>query len=539
VRTHELIRALLDVHSAFSLSLRETYGSAEFPRQQQRYLGALQTFHEIHPDAALVVAARAPGRVTIAGQHNDYNHGQIINFPIVQDTLVIASSRGDSMVELRNMDARYPEASFDSREGEIHPVTRALLHWTDYIRALHHTLQAVARQRGINLGGMNILVDGRPESGSVPIAAGLASSAALLVATGIVIAELADPPLKLSSSVLATAAMKSENLLGFPSGLQDPMGSLAGELGRPGGGRQAAVIDPIPRQAAGDPRVPVEAVPIPGGINLTLYHTGVPKGDDAWMEFNVRADEAKLGSCLLAGWLRDLCPGVVEDPGLLQREYADVSSPDRSTYPPFLRPFYFCDSELSRVGVSISPRQLGHLMRRLPRSADRNALKALGVPQRLFDELTAGSCQAGADVGKRLFDLRGSVRHVITEQARVRSAITAMRAGNLPRLGQIQNQILRSLDADYRVVSPAARELSRIAQAAPGVLGARSLGGVWSSVVAVWTAAEAHKKKIARIIGEEYYRPRGLDGLLDQGITTWPGVGAGCVCGRETGRNRS
>jgi galactokinase len=257
-----------------------------------------------------------------------------------------------------------------------------------------------------------------------------------------------------------------------------------------------------------------------------LFRTGSPKGESAWLEFNVRADEAKLGSFLLAEWLQCMFPQILERPDLLQEAYPDMVQPDRPTYPPFLRPFYFSLSELCRVGVPISPDKLARLVRRLPRAADRKALQALGVPKPVFEELTAGSSQAGENPDKRSFNLRGSVRHVVTEQARVLQAIEAMRAGNTTRLGQIQNQILRSLDVDYRVVSPAARELSRIAQKATGVLGARSLGGVWSSIVAVWTRDQADLEQIVQSISHKYYSAHGLQELQDKMIRTYPGMGA-------------
>ena len=395
MQIRHLMQALQDDHSACSRELLELYGPRDFHRQQERYLSALRIFHERHPDTPRVLLARAPGRVTIAGQHCDYNHGHIVNFPIIQDTLLVAGPREDSLVVVSNMDAAYPRASFGSANVGVRSRKAAALHWTDYLQALHFHLNSIARRNGSSLSGMNLLVDGRPEYGSVPIAVGLGSSAALLVASGIVVAELAHPPLQLSSSQLATAAMQSENSLGFPSGLQDPMGSLAGELGPPYVNRQAIVIDPIPREYRGEALVIVKPVPIPEGINVFLLHTGSRKGEDAWLEFNVRADEARLGSFLLAGWLRSMYPRILESTSLLHRAYPDVVHPDLPTYPPFYKPFYFCVLELSRVGVSISPRMLVGWSVDCPAALIENNWKHWGCRSRFSTSSRSGAGEQG------------------------------------------------------------------------------------------------------------------------------------------------
>ncbi|MDQ2915032.1 MAG: galactokinase, partial [Chloroflexota bacterium] len=68
------------------------------------------------------------------------------------------------------------------------------------------------------------------------------------------------------------------------------------------------------------------------------------------------------------------------------------------------------------------------------------------------------------------------VRHVVTENARVREAVAALRAKDDKRLGELLSASHRSLRDDYEVSTPELDELVEFATAA-GALGARLVGG--------------------------------------------------------------
>jgi galactokinase len=73
--------------------------------------------------------------------------------------------------------------------------------------------------------------------------------------------------------------------------------------------------------------------------------------------------------------------------------------------------------------------------------------------------------------------LRRRARHVVTENARVRSFADALAASDLGRAGALMNESHASLRDDFEVSAP---ELDRLAErlcATPGVLGARLTGG--------------------------------------------------------------
>jgi len=116
----------------------------------------------------VTVRASASGRVNLIGEHTDYNGGFVLPMLIpVRTTVMIRPSR-DRIITLRS-DA----TGMDPIAGSLDdPRARGL--WSDYVVGVAETLM----RRGMNLGGFDAHV-----ASDVPVGAGLASSAALLVAT--------------------------------------------------------------------------------------------------------------------------------------------------------------------------------------------------------------------------------------------------------------------------------------------------------------------------------------------------------------------
>ncbi len=115
------------------------------------------------------------------------------------------------------------------------------------------------------------------------------------------------------------------------------------------------------------------------------------------------------------------------------------------------------------------------------------AARTLGVPA-LRDvgeaDLAAALPRLSGDPAKRC-------RHVVTENARVGRALTAMAAGDLAALGALMNQSHASLRDDMEVSLPVIDQLAAIAQATPGVHGARLMGGGFGGCVIALVDAEA------------------------------------------------
>jgi galactokinase len=506
-----------------------THGGQASDLDGRRYREALGHFADRYPATSPTVIARAPGRVTIAGQHNDYNHAHVLSFPIRQDVLVLAAPRMDTRVVLGNMDPSYQPVEFVIDDLRIVARPRHELHWWDYLQAMTAQIVRVASRRGARVSGMNVLVDGRIDRGGLPAGAGLGSSSALLNAFGLACVALARPRFDVTSSQLATAAMYAENSLGFPSGLQDPMGSLGGDLMSSDGCR-AVLIESMPRQRDGEPYVVTRTVPFTLPVRLLLVHTGVPKGPGAWKEFNVRAAEAKLSSWLIAQWLSARYPAFFADRGKIVEAYPDIAAPETAGYPPFWRPFYFTADEMRRIGLPVVSGELDELVGKLPVSADQRDIISLGMSEDVFDTLTRGASIAGETMSTRILNLKGSFCHVLTEQARVLRAMAAVERRDIRELGHLQGEVFQSLDFNYRVVSPEAKALVAEVRTLPGVMAARPLGGVWACVVAVWLTEDAQTEILTETIAASF-DTRGEVKRSDAFIMpTAPGTGAGLTC---------
>jgi galactokinase len=115
--------------------------------------------------------SRAPGRLELLGNHTDYNDGLVMSLAVDKYVLFAASPRSDGKIELVS-------SAFQEREvfpvNEIKPNPAA--HWADYIKGVLLQL----RKRGVNFSGFSAAVHG-----TVPIGAGMSSSAALEVAASL------------------------------------------------------------------------------------------------------------------------------------------------------------------------------------------------------------------------------------------------------------------------------------------------------------------------------------------------------------------
>jgi galactokinase len=238
----------------------------------------------------------APGRVNLIGEHTDYNDGLVLPCAIDRETMIaVGPGKGDA-IEATALDLEQARDAFSSQSA-IEP---AQAEWSNHIRGVAHFLQ----QGGTQLAPMRLAI-----AGDVPIGAGLSSSAALGVASGLALSALAgdaQPP-----EVLARIAQQAENhFVGTQCGIMDQMASACSKAGH------ALLLDCRSLEYS--------HIPMPTDLALIIIDSGVRHslGDSPYNERRAQCEAA--AQHYGAASLRDVSPDqlVAERSGLGDLEYA-------------------------------------------------------------------------------------------------------------------------------------------------------------------------------------------------------------------------
>ena len=232
--------------------------------------------------------AEAPGRVNLIGEHTDYNGGFVLPVAIDRTTLVAASAAREAASRVWSIDL-----AAESRFLAGRPDRDAKEPWSDYVRGV---AWAMARSRH-RLRQLDLAIQS-----SVPIGAGLSSSAALEVATAAAFAKAGS--LALTPRELALLAHDAEvGFVGVPCGIMDQFVACLGVEDH------ALLIDCRSHD--------VEPVPLglkAAGLALVVVDSGVPRrlAQSAYRERREQCEAAvRLLNPLLpnrAATLRDVTP---------------------------------------------------------------------------------------------------------------------------------------------------------------------------------------------------------------------------------------
>lgn len=154
----------------------------------------------------------APGRVNLIGEHTDYNQGYVMPFALGQQTLVAATRRDDERWSVYSTQADRP-ATFAPPD-----LIPGMTGWQAYVAGVVWAM----REAGHAVGGADLAVDS-----TVPVGAGLSSSAALECGVLTALADLYD--LDLAGMDAALLARRCENeFVGAPTGVMDQAASILG-----------------------------------------------------------------------------------------------------------------------------------------------------------------------------------------------------------------------------------------------------------------------------------------------------------------------
>jgi galactokinase len=161
------------------------------------------------------VYASAPGRINLIGEHTDYNEGFVLPMAIEQRTYVVARPMYGDMVRIKSQGFKEIE------EFGVHQPLARRDGWVDYVMGV--TDQFIRSGRAVEGFWAYYL-------GEVPIGLGLSSSAALEVATALMLSEMFGHPLKPEQTALLARTAEAE-FVGVRCGIMDQMTSLMAKEG--------------------------------------------------------------------------------------------------------------------------------------------------------------------------------------------------------------------------------------------------------------------------------------------------------------------
>jgi galactokinase len=219
---------------------------------------------------------RAPGRVNLIGEHTDYNGGYVLPAALDFSCWVAAGTRPDHRLAI------YSENMQEFAEADLQdPHLRRAGRWSDYPIGVAWAL----REAGCPIRGANLYI-----RGEVPLGAGLSSSAAIEVAVGFALLDLAGQ--KMEPLKLAQLCQRAENeFVGARCGIMDQFIACHGRAG------SAVLLDCRTLKH--------QNVKLPEELQLVICNSMV-KHELAAGEYNKRRSECEEGVRLL-GAIR---PGV-------------------------------------------------------------------------------------------------------------------------------------------------------------------------------------------------------------------------------------
>ncbi len=216
--------------------------------------------------AAPTVAARAPGRLEILGNHTDYNQGFVLSCAVEQDT----------RFALRPVEGKHCRVK-DFRDGSVREfdlddIDKAIPRdWANYVKGVIVEL----RKRGIEVG----------MESSVPLSAGMSSSAAFETAAGFAMREAFG--IELSNADWARVGQGVENhYMGLKSGLLDQFSSIFGK-------KDSMILTDFRSVEV------LRTVPLPAGYSIVVINSMV-KHNLVDSEYNVRRQDCEAAAEKLA-----------------------------------------------------------------------------------------------------------------------------------------------------------------------------------------------------------------------------------------------
>ncbi len=495
--------------------LRACYGAHTDLREEKRraLLQATELFIERYGTEGPVTIVRAPGRINLMGRHVDHRGGCVNLMAIDREHILVARPRNDAVVRARNASpGQFADIEFslddllrqvrldDWREFvDSEAVTKLVRDlkgdWGNYLKAPMLRLQQQFKDRHIR--GVDCVV-----SGDIPVAAGLSSSSALVVA-------------------MAEALVLSNRMDVSPHDLVDVCGEGEWFVGTRGGsGDHAAIKLSQFGQVAHVSFFPFavhEYVNFPPDYTLVICDSRVQarKAQGARETFNERIATYALATELvrkrfpnhapLIEYLRDISPGH------LGVRMADI-------YRILLDVPLVCSAEQLRkeIGASVFDRIIAGGQTPGPcRTRDRLlfGLAECARSKRFFELLKKGDLETAGWLmnishdGDRVVDETGAPFDASLGDTQIRERIDDLQSEDPERVRAAQ---LYAQPGGYACSTPEIDRMIGIALATPGVLGAQLAGAGLGGCMMVLARKDAAEIVVQRM-QENYYTPNELE----------------------------
>ncbi|NWS82109.1 GALK1 Galactokinase, partial [Toxostoma redivivum] len=184
-------------------------------------LAAARRAHEAAFGGAAVLAAWAPGRVNLIGEHTDYNGGFVLPMALQLGTVLVGSPTQDGTISIitTSAEADEPHRVQFPAPSPGSSLSPGLPHWANYVKGV------IQHYRGGPVPGFSAVM-----ASDIPLGGGLSSSAALEVATYTFLQQLCPDDGDLVAKALA--CQKAEHTFaGMPCGIMDQFISVMGKEG--------------------------------------------------------------------------------------------------------------------------------------------------------------------------------------------------------------------------------------------------------------------------------------------------------------------
>lgn len=425
-------------------------------------------FKSAYTDASAPKICAAPGRINLIGEHTDYCGVPVLPMAIDRAVTVAFAPHSDGEVRVANVDDQFDSVSFavadigSRAEGN---------HWSDYCKAAIKGLNTFFEME--SGPGIDLLV-----SSTLPAAAGLSSSSALVVATSLAYLSVIEKELDkdLTRTELAECLAKAERYVGTQAGGMDQSIILLGETAH------ATKIDFFPLR--------VEHVPIPDDLAIVACHSMVnaEKSGDAQGGYNEGPVTCKIVTRLIEKHL--------------QYEYGE-------------------DIEIGHLGdlwlgpLCMTHEEVASLMEDALKQERMTLQEVAGVLEIPEEELLE-SLPGNALQPPQGFAIQAKARHERTEFRRVELARDALLAEDGETLGQLMVESHRSCAEDFEISTPELDELVEVALGG-GAMGARLTGAGFGGC----TVNLVPREKVdafTQHVAKAYYEKRGVSVPLDEVI---------------------